>query len=525
MEFLSRWVSGSRSSGGVTSPSKESVETSSSRSSFTETTDTSSSSQDKPAKIHHPLEDLFEDGTATSDQEVLPQDLQSLSLNRSPSSNQPRDGLYSSLESIFDLTNPKQLQKSPSQNAGLWKGKRARGAYLDALKTLNESSALIQSVVRMRIQRKKFQKMRKAAILLQACARVPLSKLQLAHRRRMLKQRSNVLNEIVATERTYTECLEICCEILITPLLKNNLISQEEAAQIFSNLDYKIVKIHIQLLKNLERRMEEWNASGDQTKEQRVGDIFLDLVEEFKSYRHYITNYNESLQMLNACIAKSPAFNQFLLEAKSNPRCNLRGASDFLIMPIQRLPRYELLLSDLLKCTDEHHSDYSDIKECLSQLKQITNYLNELKRQADSTSRMLVVEKKVIGNTKPSSIFQEGRMLIREGPLVHLKQMGPGKESELYVFLFSDIIMASKMTAIRKGLIERTMRYNHEITIPLKGTVVDDMKPEEVRGVPAENLFKLVTNDGKLLVFKATNVYQKNNWMNDIKQAILALTP
>jgi hypothetical protein len=138
--------------------------------------------------------------------------------------------------------------------------------------------------------------------------------------------------------------------------------------------------------------MKKWT-----NRQQTFGDIFLEFVDEFKSYHHYITNYNNSIETLVKTRQINPAFDQFLIEAKMDPRCNLLSASDFLIMPIQRLPRYELLLSDLLKYTEENNADYNHIKQSLNKVKETTSFLNNLKRAEDSKLRLTVIERKVIG--------------------------------------------------------------------------------------------------------------------------------
>jgi hypothetical protein len=43
-----------------------------------------------------------------------------------------------------------------------------------------------------------------------------------------------------------------------------------------------------------------------------------------------------------------------LHEAEQNPRCNGLTLISFLIMPIQRIPRYELLLKELIKARRSH---------------------------------------------------------------------------------------------------------------------------------------------------------------------------
>jgi len=438
-------------------------------------------------------------------------DFSSLILKRSPSKNKAKaESLFPEDDIKEDVPSKRSMITSLPANVHLSSRsivKKERGANPAALQNLNKAIVLVQSLMRMKIQRKKYLVLKKSIML------------QAEMKEKKIKHRQNILNEIVISEKNYTEGLKICCELLIKPLLKSNLVSQDEAAQIFSNLDYKIVKIHLKLLNDLENRLDLWKNIKNPY-EHLVGDIFLDLVDEFKSYRHYITNYNQSIQVLSDCTSKSPAFSAFFQEVKLNPATNLRAAYDFLIMPIQRLPRYELLFADLLRNTEEDHKDYKDIKECLEQIKIIVNFINELKRQADSDLRIEVVQKKVIGKEKPTSLYQEGRLLIREGKLNLVSSHA--KETQLYVFLFSDIFLASKTTSIRKNLIDRTLRYEHEKTMSLAGFTVEDVTPGEHKGYINENCFKLVTKSGNIM-FKAINQYQKNSWMTDISQAISKL--
>ena len=83
--------------------------------------------------------------------------------------------------------------------------------------------------------------------------------------------------------------------------------------------------------------MEELEREMSQQKSyNRLGIIFLDFVDEFKSYHHYILNYSQSIELLSQTRKTNVPLDQFLIKAKENPRCNLLSASDFLIMPIQR---------------------------------------------------------------------------------------------------------------------------------------------------------------------------------------------
>ncbi len=47
------------------------------------------------------------------------------------------------------------------------------------------------------------------------------------------------------------------------------------------------------------------------------------------------------------------------------------------VKPIQRLPKYVLLLKDLVKHTDDSHPDYNPIKKALALFEKVNNDNNE----------------------------------------------------------------------------------------------------------------------------------------------------
>lgn len=73
--------------------------------------------------------------------------------------------------------------------------------------------------------------------------------------------------------------------------------------------------------------------------------LFLMQCETGKNYERCAAFLGES--------AKQPLspFNNFCNEVASDPRVGGLNLSDYLIMPVQRMPRYKMLLADLLtKC-------------------------------------------------------------------------------------------------------------------------------------------------------------------------------
>lgn len=57
--------------------------------------------------------------------------------------------------------------------------------------------------------------------------------------------------------------------------------------------------------------------------------------------------------------------------------------NSLLIQPVQRIPRYVLLLNELEKNTHPSHPDYSCIQDAALELKKTADFINESKKQSE----------------------------------------------------------------------------------------------------------------------------------------------
>lgn len=73
----------------------------------------------------------------------------------------------------------------------------------------------------------------------------------------------------------------------------------------------------------------------------------------------------------------------------------MKQIESFLIMPVQRLPRIEMLLKDLLKHTDENHPDYFELSKAFEGISELTAFVNEKKREAENFEKMAAVQRKM----------------------------------------------------------------------------------------------------------------------------------
>ena len=61
----------------------------------------------------------------------------------------------------------------------------------------------------------------------------------------------------------------------------------------------------------------------------------------------------------------------------------------FLVTPVQRIPRYRMLLEQILKYTPEAHEDFTNLSDSLSKIIDVATANNEAIRQRDSKDMIM----------------------------------------------------------------------------------------------------------------------------------------
>ena len=72
-----------------------------------------------------------------------------------------------------------------------------------------------------------------------------------------------------------------------------------------------------------------------------------------------------------------------------------QSLNDLLIMPIQRIARYVLLLSDLKKHISPDHPEFPVLDRAVNGMKQLANSVNEVKRREEEMTRLFEVQKTI----------------------------------------------------------------------------------------------------------------------------------
>jgi len=135
---------------------------------------------------------------------------------------------------------------------------------------------------------------------------------------------------------------------------------------------------------------------------------------------------------------KKPQFKEW---TKQQSKVSL---TNYLILPVQRIPRYEILLQSLLRYTDKDHADHKNILAALKKVEELNVLADAKKKEEDNRKTLTEIQQSVSGGP---SLLVAHRFFLKEG-LLDVVFPNKKKEEKLYAFLFSDILL---LTRQKKG--------------------------------------------------------------------------
>lgn len=128
------------------------------------------------------------------------------------------------------------------------------------------------------------------------------------------------------------------------PLKSKTWLPQTTFHALFGNIEI-LYRVNGELLQELRKNPEN------------VGAAFDKIAPYLKLYSVYAYDYKQALQILQNMVKNDKELNEFIVRQEKRPEV-ATSLHSLLIVPIQRIPRYKLLLQELLNHTpvdDPHH--------------------------------------------------------------------------------------------------------------------------------------------------------------------------
>ncbi|PVF98226.1 hypothetical protein CPB86DRAFT_758889 [Serendipita vermifera] len=280
-------------------------------------------------------------------------------------------------------------------------------------------------------------------------------------------KRNKVLRELLDTEKTYVEGLELISEHFLNPLVRATtdgqpLLSPGQMSSVFSNF-VDMLGFHQTFYATLNEylgpyvkptqppssfvlstspssRLQQPSTSSV-SESPPIARLLAKHIPFLNMYMPFVTAYPNIVMSLHSLTSPqssnfSPQFTSWLREREAHPLCKKIRLQDWLLILIQRCPRYQLLLRDIINYTEPTDPEYVELEEVSKLLAKITLSLNTSMADQDITFQLLDIQRAT--PNLPFPFIEPGRKFIRRGPLF---QVADRVERFREFILFSDCLV------------------------------------------------------------------------------------
>lgn len=305
------------------------------------------------------------------------------------------------------------------------------------------------------------------------------------------KKRAQVMTELIETEKDYVKDLEC----IINGYLKEfayagKKIPAELHGQkkvIFGNIE-QIYEFH------KKEFLCELESSKDQP--SLVGGLFIMKSNEFEMYATYCKNKPNS-EALRLNYINLPFFKEC-----QDKLGHLLPLSAYLLKPVQRITKYQLLIKEMMKLTVRNSTAYDDLEKALETMEGVLRHVNDVMHSCGIKGY-------------PGNLAEQGKLLLQDAFMVweahknwnlSLLPLKGGKQRQ--VFMYQKMIVFSKKDDETKDSV--TYHYKRDIKTCDMGFT------ESVKGDPDK--FELwLHGRSEVFVMQPLSSEVKNRWVKQIR--------
>lgn len=330
------------------------------------------------------------------------------------------------------------------------------------------------------------------------------------------KKREKVQEEILTTERNYLMALNIVVEALLNPLR----VAANENRPILPKKDIKAIFFQLEVIRGYTSALYQQLENRLVLREKEdpspvlLGDIFLQMADYLRTYILYTSNYTTAIQTLNSALKNCPDFVKFLQSEKVVKQIGKSDLPDYLILPIQRLPRYAMLLKELIQCTPREDPERRPLQLALSKIQKVLDDNQQAQEDIDNIQKVMSIQK-VLG----IKLVEADRRFVREGNLLVYHPKKETVKSRQFV-LFNNLLVEAAILEGEDARLKHIKSYRLDGACRLEKSPVNDEALITLSQVlPSESLVSNTFNlwvQTEKVVFVAPSPDLKMQWINDL---------
>ncbi|XP_059916231.1 FYVE, RhoGEF and PH domain-containing protein 6-like isoform X3 [Gadus macrocephalus] len=271
------------------------------------------------------------------------------------------------------------------------------------------------------------------------------------------------------------------------------VIEERFLNQILYNLP-QLYELNQDLLRELEQRVHNWDENS------QLADIFVKKGPYLKMYSTYIREFDKNVALLEEQSKRNSAFGAVVREFEASPRCANLALRHYLLKPVQRIPQYQLLLTDYFKHLPPASADYKDTQAALVIVKEVAHHANDFMKQGDNFQKLIQVQCILNGHHE---IVQPGRVFLKEG---FLKKLSRKIMQPRMFFLFNDTLLYT--TPVQSG----QFKLNNMLSLA-------GMKVSKPMHEAHQNELNIESVE-RSFILSASSAAERDDWLQTISMAI-----
>ncbi|XP_054686997.1 FYVE, RhoGEF and PH domain-containing protein 4 isoform X5 [Grus americana] len=318
------------------------------------------------------------------------------------------------------------------------------------------------------------------------------------------QKRHKIASELLQTEKAYVSRLDLLDRVFYSRLLEEanrGSFPAEVINKIFSNISSINVFHSKFLLPELEKRMQEWTTTP------RIGDILQKLAPFLKMYGEYVKNFDNAMELVKTWTERSPQFKFIIQDIQKEKVCGNLTLQHHMLEPVQRIPRYEMLLKDYLRKLPQDSLDWKDAEKSLEIISTAASHSNSAIRKMENLKKLLEIYE-MLGEEE--DIVNPSNELIKEGQILKLAARNTSAQ-ERYLFLFNNMLLycVPKFSLVGSKFSVRTR------------VGIDGMKIIETHNEEYPHTFQ-VSGKERTLELQASSEQDKEEWIKALQNTIEA---
>ncbi|XP_041490764.1 FYVE, RhoGEF and PH domain-containing protein 2 isoform X3 [Microtus oregoni] len=316
-------------------------------------------------------------------------------------------------------------------------------------------------------------------------------------------EEKRVVQELLETEQAYVARLHLLDQVFFQELLREagrgKAFPEDVVRLIFSNIS-SIYCFHAQFfLPELQRRVDDWTATP------RIGDVIQKLAPFLKMYSEYVKNFERAAELLATWMEKSQPFQEVVTRIQLSEASGSLTLQHHMLEPVQRIPRYELLLKEYVQKLPAEAPDRADAQRALDMIFSAAQHSNAAIAEMERLQGLWEVYQRL---GLEDDMVDPSNTLLREGPVLKIS-FRRSDPMERYLFLFNNMLLYCVPRVLQVGA-----QFQVRTRIDVAG-----MKVRELTDAEFPHSF-LVSGKQRTLELQARSREEMISWIQACQTAI-----